>query len=121
MDIKVCVPQKVEKPWGFELIFAHTERYAGKVLSIKKGHRLSLQYHEKKDESLYLYKGEVLLRIEDVNGQKKSIAFKSGESIRFEPLTQHRMEAIEDSVLFEVSTPELEDVKRVEDDYGRVK
>lgn len=121
IDIKGCMPKKVEKPWGFELIFAHTDKYAGKVLSIKKGHRLSLQYHEKKDESLYVYKGEVVLQFEKSSGQKKSVVLKSGECIRFEPLTQHRMEAIEDSVLFEVSTPELEDVKRVEDDYGRVR
>ena len=114
------LPQKTEKPWGFELLFAHTPKYAGKVIFVRKGHRLSLQYHEKKDESLYVYEGKALLEIEGGNGQLVSNVVKPGDCIRLPPFTKHRLEAIEDTTLFEVSTPELEDVKRLDDDYGRV-
>lgn len=112
-------PRKVDKPWGYELIFAHTDKYAGKLLSIKKGHRLSLQYHEKKDESLYVYEGAILLLLTPLNGATTSKTLRSGDCQRITPLVRHRMEAIEDALLFEVSTPELDDVVRLEDDYGR--
>ena len=114
------LPQKTEKPWGFELLLAHTPRYAGKVIFIRKGHRCSLQYHEKKDESLYVHQGKALLQIEGSNGQLSSTVVNPGHCIRVPPLTRHRLEAIEATTLFEVSTPELDDVKRLEDDYGRV-
>ena len=119
MNIKSEKHQKTEKPWGYELLFAHTDKYAGKVIFVKKGHRLSLQYHEKKDESIYVYDGELLFQIEGEDGQKASTVLGSGEGIRIKPLTRHRMEAIRDTFFFEVSTPELDDVKRIEDDYGR--
>ena len=115
------LPQKTEKPWGFELLFAHTPKYAGKVIFVKKGHRLSLQYHEKKDETMYFYQGKVLLEIEGSDGQMVSTEVQPGQCIRIPPHTKHRLEAIEDTTLLEVSTPELEDVVRVEDDYGRAK
>jgi len=115
------LPRKTEKPWGFELLFAHTPKYAGKVIFIKKGHRLSLQYHEKKDESMYIYQGKVKIEIEEANGKTTSYIAQPGLSIRISPLTKHRLEAIEDTIFLEVSTPELEDVVRVEDDYGRAK
>ncbi len=115
------LPLKTEKPWGFELLFAHTPKYAGKVIFVKKGHRLSLQYHEKKDESMYIYQGKVRIEIEGSDGRMVSKIAPPGYSIRIPPLTKHRLEAIEDTTLLEVSTPELEDVVRVEDDYGRAK
>lgn len=114
------LPRKTEKPWGFELLFALTPDYAGKLIFVKKGHRLSLQYHEKKDETMYLYQGKVLLEIED-GGQMVPTTFLPGQSVRIPPHTRHRLKAIEDTTLFEVSTPELEDVVRLEDDYGRAK
>jgi len=115
------LPQKTEKPWGFELLFAHTTKYAGKVIFVRKGHRLSLQYHEKKDESIYVYEGKALMEIEGSDGHMVSTTVQPGYVIRIPPFTKHRLEAIEDTTLFEVSTPELEDVKRLEDDYGRTK
>jgi len=115
------LPQKTEKPWGFELLFAHTPKYVGKLIFIKKGHRLSLQYHQKKDESMYIYEGKVLLEIEGSDGKLESIIAQPGYCVRIAPLTKHRLKAIEDTTLFEVSTPELEDVVRLEDDYGRAK
>jgi len=113
------LPQKTEKPWGFELLFAHTPKYAGKIIFVRKGHRLSLQYHEKKDETIYIYEGEAIIEIEGSDGQITSATFQPGQCIRIPSLTKHRLEAIEDTTLFEVSTPELEDVRRLEDDYGR--
>ncbi len=115
------LPRKIEKPWGFELLFAHTPKYAGKVIFVKKGHRISLQYHREKDESIYIYAGKALLEIEGSDGQLISVVAQAGYSVRIPPLTKHRLEAIEDTTFFEVSTPELEDVERLEDDYGRVK
>lgn len=114
------LPRKTEKPWGFELLFAHTSKYAGKVIFVRKGHRLSLQYHEKKDESLYVYEGKAQLETEGKDGHLVLNVVKPGECIRLPPFIKHRLEAIEDTTIFEVSTPELEDVKRLDDDYGRV-
>lgn len=124
----------VKKPWGKELWFAHTDKYVGKLLFLKKGNRLSLQYHKKKDETLYALKGDYLLEIyplksrraratkslfHRVNGKKRKM--KQGSVIHFPPKTVHRMEAkYGDVVLIEVSTPEVEDVVRIEDDYKRV-
>ncbi len=112
-------PQKTEKPWGYELLLAHTPKYAGKVIFVKKGHRLSLQYHEKKDETLYIYEGKALLDIEGSDGRMVSKVVHPGECIPVPPLTRHRLKAIEDTTFFEVSTPEVDDVVRLEDDYGR--
>ena len=110
--------RRVVKPWGEEIIFAETERYAGKILVVKKGEILSLQYHRKKDETLYLYRGLIRLSLEE-NGKVTERTMRSGDSLHIPPLTRHRMEALEDSELFEVSTPELDDVVRLEDRYGR--
>ena len=114
-------PQKTEKPWGFELLFAHTPKYAGKLIFVRKGHRLSLQYHESKDESICIYDGKALVEIEGSDGRMESTMLQPGQCIRIPPLTRHRLQAIEDTTLFEVSTPELDDVVRVEDDYGRAR
>ncbi|MCX6010873.1 MAG: cupin domain-containing protein [Chloroflexi bacterium] len=118
MDEKL--PRRTEKPWGFELLFAQTPKYAGKLIFVKKGHRLSLQYHEKKDETMYFHQGKALLEIED-DGQMVPVMLEPGQSIRIPPHTRHRLKALEDSTIFEVSTPELDDIVRLEDDYGRAK
>jgi len=107
--------QKVVKPWGYEIWFAQTDKYVGKLLYIKKGYRLSLQYHEVKDETLYILSGIV-----DVTVGNTVKRMTSGEGFRIFSGTKHRMEAIEDATLIEVSTPEIDDVVRLEDDYGRV-
>jgi mannose-6-phosphate isomerase-like protein (cupin superfamily) len=107
--------ERIEKPWGHEILFAVTEKYIGKILFIKKDHRLSLQYHEQKDETFYCLngKGQLIIR----NGDALPLA--PGCSYRIKPTTIHRIEAIEDTILIEVSTPEIDDVVRIEDDYGR--
>jgi mannose-6-phosphate isomerase len=109
---------KVDKPWGHELHWAITERYVGKVLHVKAGHALSLQYHNVKDETIYLWKGKMLFEIGTIDALEKR-EMLPGESIHITPLTVHRMTAIEDCEIFEVSTPELDDVVRLEDRYGR--
>ena len=113
------LPRKIEKPWGYELLLAHTSDYAGKLIFVKAGHRLSLQYHQDKDESMYIYQGKVLIDIEGDDGKLVQSVAEPGYCIRITPLTKHRLQAIEDTTIFEVSTPELEDVTRFEDDYGR--
>ena len=110
--------KRVDKPWGYELRFARTERYAGKVLFIKAGSQLSLQFHEKKDESFLVQSG----RLELVLGKGKDQVVETlgpDEGWHVTPETVHRFRAVTDCLLFEVSTPELEDVVRLEDDYGR--
>lgn len=107
------------KPWGQEIWFAHTEKYAGKILQIKKGHRYSLQYHEKKLETQYIYKGKVKLTYgTDQNNLQEKI-LNAGDKIDVTPYTIHRLEALEDAEVFEVSTPDLDDVVKLHDDYGR--
>jgi mannose-6-phosphate isomerase len=113
------VPYRVEKPWGYELIWARTERYVGKVLHIEPGHVLSLQYHEKKDETIHVLNGEIIFRVKE-DGEMQERHMKAGESYHITPLTVHQMEAIVPSDLLEASTPELDDVVRLEDRYGRV-
>ncbi len=108
-------PTIVEKPWGREIWYAHTDRYAGKVLEVKAGHRLSLQKHQIKEETLYLLSGRVKLTYGD-----REYDWRPGQFIHIPPGTVHRFEAIEDAVLLEVSTPHLDDVVRLEDDYRRV-
>ncbi|MGE5276971.1 MAG: cupin domain-containing protein [Acidobacteriota bacterium] len=110
--------RRVPKPWGYELVFAETEHYAGKILHIERGHRLSLQYHERKDESLYVLSGEVYLSVE-VDGQMRELKLGPGETYRIRPGTRHRMRAEAVCEIVEVSTPELSDVVRLEDAYGR--
>lgn len=112
--------RRVEKPWGYELWWAVTDRYVGKLLFIKKGCSLSYQYHEVKDESMYVHSGSVYVELEeDGSSEVKRLTLGPGDSIRLSPLTKHRMRALADSELFEVSTPELDDIVRIEDDYGR--
>lgn len=111
--------RRVDKPWGYELIFAHTDRYVGKILHVDPGQALSLQYHEVKDETLYLAEGEVELVVEE-DGALTSVTLRGGDSYRITPNTRHRMVAGEEGCdIIEVSTPELDDVVRLEDRYGR--
>jgi quercetin dioxygenase-like cupin family protein len=117
---KTGIIKKVPKPWGYEIWWALTDKYVGKVLHINKGHSLSYQYHNIKDETIYLQSGEMLLEIEEVGKPKETIRLLPGNAIRITPLTRHRMTAVEDCEVFEVSTPEVEDVVRLEDKYGRV-
>jgi mannose-6-phosphate isomerase len=110
--------RRVEKPWGHELIWAHTERYVAKVLFIKKGHKLSRQYHEVKDETLFVETGEMDLEV-GADADRHTVRMRPGDTFHVVPGTIHRMIAAEDVRVFEVSTPELDDVVRLEDDYGR--
>ena len=109
---------RVNKPWGFELHWAKTDRYVGKLIHVNAGHALSLQYHNVKDETIYLHSGRLLFEIH-VDGALTPREMLPGESVHITPKTVHRMTAIEDSDIFEVSTPELHDVVRIEDRYGR--
>jgi mannose-6-phosphate isomerase-like protein (cupin superfamily) len=111
-------PTRVEKPWGHELWWAHTDRYVGKILHVKAGHRLSLQYHERKDETIHLWRGELQLVLDEGDGLVEHV-MRPGESYHVKPLTRHRMVAITDCDILEVSTPEVQDVVRLEDAYGR--
>jgi mannose-6-phosphate isomerase-like protein (cupin superfamily) len=108
----------VEKPWGHELIWAHTDRYVGKVLHIKKGESLSYQYHQVKDETIRLLSGSMDMDLES-DGAKSKINLRPGECLHIVPGMKHRMTAVEDCDVLEVSTPELDDVVRLEDRYGR--
>lgn len=112
--------RRVEKPWGYEIIWAHTDRYVGKILHVNAGEQLSVQYHERKDETVYLLSGEmkywVQLPGDSVLRDQQLVA---GQSFRITPLTVHYMEAITDCDVLEASTPELDDVVRMNDRYGR--
>jgi mannose-6-phosphate isomerase len=108
----------VPKPWGSELIFAENERYAGKILRLSAGHCLSLQYHQKKDETIYVLTGELGLEVEE-GGAMRERRLKEGEAYRIRPGVRHRMRADRDCTILEVSSPELDDVVRLEDAYGR--
>ena len=109
----------VTKPWGHELIWALTDRYCGKVLVIEAGKRLSLQKHVRKDESIYVLSGRLKLSLEDDSGQVHEQLLGPGEARHVPTGRIHRYEAIERTELFEVSTPELDDVVRLSDDFGR--
>ena len=107
-------PKIVRKPWGREIWYAHTERYAGKVLEVSAGQLLSLQKHNVKHETLYLQSGHMRFTLGD-----EVFEWLPGTAVEIPPGTVHRLEATEDSVVLEVSTPELDDVVRLEDRYGR--
>jgi mannose-6-phosphate isomerase len=108
----------VSKPWGHETIWAATDQYVGKILHIKAGEALSVQYHNVKDETVYLLSGQLIYRIWD-NGQPREIDLAIGQAFRITPLTVHQMEAVTDCDVLEVSTPHLDDVVRLTDRYGR--
>ena len=110
----------VEKPWGHERIWAETDEYVGKILHIKAGEALSMQYHEVKDETIHLFTGEMLFYVGMIDGDLQEVKLSAGESYHVEPETVHRMVAVSDCDLLEVSTPHLKDVVRLEDRYGRI-
>jgi mannose-6-phosphate isomerase len=110
----------VPKPWGHEVIWAFTDRYVGKVLHIKAGHALSVQYHVRKDETIHLLSGEMIYRVrEGADGPLREIRLRAGESYRNTPGVVHQMEAVVDCDVLEASTPDLDDVVRLSDRYGR--
>ena len=109
----------VEKPWGRELWVAHTDKYALKIIEVNKGTRSSLQYHVKKHEHIYVDSGLLQIEWEDEAGQMHTLRLKPGDVIENKPGRKHRVLALENVRLIEVSTPELDDVVRVEDDYNR--
>jgi mannose-6-phosphate isomerase len=111
--------RRVDKPWGHELIWALTDRYCGKILVIETGRRLSLQYHERKDESILVIGGRLRLHLDDDQGAMTVRELGPGEGAHVPVGRRHRYEAIERVELVEVSTPELDDVVRIEDDFGR--
>ena len=113
-------PRRVEKPWGWELIWAHADTYVGKVLFVRAGHSLSLQFHREKDESWYVESGRAKLELgETGNAVLNAEVISAGACFRYRPGTVHRVTAIEDTTIIEVSTPQLDDVVRLEDKYGR--
>jgi mannose-6-phosphate isomerase len=113
------LPYRVEKPWGYELIWARTDRYVGKILHIEPGHVLSLQYHNKKDESIYVLAGEIVLRIRQGETLIERQLMR-GEAFHIPPKLVHQFEAVVASDLLEASTPEIDDIVRLQDRYGRV-
>ncbi|HEY6092979.1 MAG TPA: cupin domain-containing protein [Gemmatimonadales bacterium] len=113
------LPYRVEKPWGHEIIWAKADRYVGKILHIEPGHVLSLQYHNKKDESIYVLSGEIILRLGD-GKQQTERRVRAGEAFHIPPKQVHQFEAVSVTDLLEASTPELDDVVRLQDRYGRV-
>ena len=114
-------PERVEKPWGYELVWALAERYCGKILFVEAGHALSLQFHNVKDESWYVQQGRAQLELGQPGEPDPTVEVVGpGAAFRLRPGTVHRLRALEDTVVLEVSTPDLEDVVRLEDEYGRV-
>jgi len=118
-EVGEAAGRRVDKPWGHELIWAHTDRYVGKILVIEAGKRLSLQRHEIKDESILVLSGRLRLYLEGDDGTVRAEELGAGAARRVETGRIHRYEAIERCELIEVSTPELDDVVRLEDDFGR--
>jgi mannose-6-phosphate isomerase len=113
-------PRRVEKPWGWELIWAETDAYAGKILFVKAGESLSLQFHNEKDESWYVLEGRARVELgAKGEGLIEQGVVVAGAAFRFRPGTVHRVRALEDTRILEVSTPQLDDVVRLEDSYGR--
>jgi mannose-6-phosphate isomerase len=112
-------PRKVEKPWGWELVWAEADDYAGKLLFVRAGESLSLQYHEVKDESWLVQEGRARLELGEVGGKLETMEIVPGDAFRFHPRTVHRVTAVEDTLVIEVSTRHLTDVVRLEDRYGR--
>ena len=111
---------RVEKPWGWELWWAHTERYVGKILHIKRGASLSYQFHRKKDETIYVMRGTLELELAPGGGRRGRHRLAPGDAVRIRPGDRHRMTAITTCDVLEASTPEVDDVVRLEDQYGRV-
>lgn len=110
--------RRISKPWGYELVWAHTDRYVGKILHINAGESLSIQYHEVKDETIHLLSGQLIYRVQ-LGDSLEDVRLRAGESFRLTAGTIHQMEAVTDCDVLEASTPELDDVVRIKDRYGR--
>lgn len=110
---------RVPKPWGWEIIWARTDRYVGKILHIERGHALSLQYHQRKDETIRVLSGALELEYGLAEGGRHMVSLGPGEGWHIPPGLRHRMRAAVDTEVLEVSTPELDDVVRLDDRYGR--
>ena len=120
LDRWAVEPRRVEKPWGWELIWADTELYVGKTLFVRAGQSLSLQFHNEKDESWYVESGRATVQLGEAGqGSLNTEVIAAGACFRFRPGTVHRVTSIEDTTILEVSTPHLDDVVRLEDAYGR--
>jgi mannose-6-phosphate isomerase len=113
------LPRKTEKPWGYELLWAWCGRYAAKVLHIEAGHRLSLQYHRMKEETLFLMQGRLAIELEGSDGSMEEFTALPGQVFHIPAGRRHRMAAVETCDVMEVSTPELDDLVRLQDDFGR--
>ena len=121
LDAFAFEPRRIEKPWGYELVWALSDRYCGKLLFVKAGEQLSLQFHRVKDETIYVHEGRLEMEIgAPGDADPHSEIVGAGAAFRIEPGVVHRWRALEDSVVLEVSTPDLDDVVRLEDRYGRV-
>jgi len=113
-------PKRIEKPWGYELVWAHSDRYCGKLLFVRAGEQLSLQFHNRKDETIYVHEGRIEIEISAPGDRiPESEVVGPGSAFHIRPGMIHRWRALEDSVVLEASTPELDDVVRLEDRYGR--
>jgi mannose-6-phosphate isomerase-like protein (cupin superfamily) len=115
------IPRRVDKPWGYEIWWARTDRYVGKILHVRKGESLSLQYHNVKEETIRIQSGRLLMetRAADSQAELTRLEMGPGDVMHITPRTVHRMTGLEDTDVLEVSTPELDDVVRLEDRYGR--
>jgi mannose-6-phosphate isomerase len=116
---RLTEPRRVDKPWGYELIWAETDLYVGKILHVDEGECLSLQFHEEKDETIYVLRGSVRFRVGGSLDDLRDVVLEEGQAIRIVPGVIHRMEAVTDCDMLEASTPELDDVVRLQDRYGR--
>ena len=119
MSAYATTPRRVEKPWGWELVWAETESYVGKLLHVRAGQALSLQYHEVKDEAWLVQEGRASLELGEVGGELETVEIGPGDTFRFRPRTVHRVTAIDDLTVVEISTNHLDDVVRLDDRYGR--
>ncbi|TMC98997.1 MAG: cupin domain-containing protein [Chloroflexi bacterium] len=118
-EVKRAEQSRVDKPWGYEIRWAITDRYLGKIIHVNRGEALSLQYHERKDEWLLVRDGIVDVELGPLGGKLETVRMQAGDSVHVSPRTRHRVTAVEDTDIFEVSTPEIDDVVRLEDRYGR--
>ncbi len=120
LDVYAFAPERVDKPWGYELVWALSDDYCGKILFVKAGERLSLQFHKVKDETIYVQQGRIELEIGAPGTAVRDCeVVVAGASYRIKPGMVHRWRALEDSIVLEASTPQLDDVVRLEDEYGR--
>jgi mannose-6-phosphate isomerase len=118
-DIRRAEESRVDKPWGYEIRWAITDRYLGKIIHVNQGEALSLQYHERKDEWLLVSNGAIDFEVGALDGELRKVRMHAGDSVHLPPRTRHRVTAVEDTDIFEVSTAEIDDVVRLEDRYGR--